>query len=525
MTWERNRAERVAGLFLDHAKQRRFALELACGYGYASEFLAEQFDQVVGVDISYERLASGVCRAGESPFAVAARAEQLPLAADAVDLVGSYGALHHFCLPEALGEIARVLRPGGVAVLVDFAPPATTPLSRGLDQVWRALKASPQYAMRHGLRESFAVTRYRLSLGWWRHVIRDKYLTAREIKELMGAFLPGFELAVIKRRGDGRVDQATTRGREPTTISTSTMITPKGRPGILVVGDIMLDVLATPAPPRAVDPTQTNHIDGSVSLKVGGAGLQLASTAAHGAWDPVFLLHASASDGDEIATAVRSRALHILQETGISSIESITRTTAGPSVTVINYLGADRRIMFAAPGANTLPYTDTAIAAAIEALDKVGALFISGYTVFRPGTRSQVLTLADAARVRGVPIALDVVPHAVASRVPREQFMEAVGASDFVVAELNTLLRAAGMDAWPMSGPDVVDAVLEQYLQLSDGLLVMSSYLDYRFVTRDGEQLAGSIEGPRDASMRRGRSEAAQLQILKEHFLPYWRNR
>lgn len=86
------------------------SLELGCGRGA----MPEVTPRYVGLDLSLPALA-----AVEKPFPrIAADMELLPLRAASIEYIFSFAALEHVPHPErVLEEIARVLRPGGVALL------------------------------------------------------------------------------------------------------------------------------------------------------------------------------------------------------------------------------------------------------------------------------------------------------------------------------------------------------------------------------------------------------------------------
>lgn len=88
-------------------------LELAAGTGKLTEVLAQRFAHVTAVEPDDEMRAAN--RWGE---ALAGRAEAIPVSDDAVDAVFVAQAFHWFGRPEVLREIERVLRPGGVLVLI-----------------------------------------------------------------------------------------------------------------------------------------------------------------------------------------------------------------------------------------------------------------------------------------------------------------------------------------------------------------------------------------------------------------------
>ncbi len=92
-------------------------LELGAGTGKLSAGIAELGHDVVAVDPSAEMLEH-LRRHTPAAHPVVARAEHIPLATSSVDVVVAAQAFHWFDQGQALPEIARVLRPGGVLSLV-----------------------------------------------------------------------------------------------------------------------------------------------------------------------------------------------------------------------------------------------------------------------------------------------------------------------------------------------------------------------------------------------------------------------
>jgi SAM-dependent methyltransferase len=99
-------------------------LEIGLGYGTLGQLLAERGALYTGVDISpgpvammHERLM--MCGAAPKSSSLRASAAALPFETGAFDFVYSIGCLHHTgALPAAVGEVYRVLRPGGRAVVM-----------------------------------------------------------------------------------------------------------------------------------------------------------------------------------------------------------------------------------------------------------------------------------------------------------------------------------------------------------------------------------------------------------------------
>jgi ArsR family transcriptional regulator len=97
-------------------------LDLGTGTGRLLPMLARHLDRVIAVDLSRSMLAKARGRVprGRVRF-LRADAARLPVADASVDGVVANMILHHLDDPAVLlREVARVLRPGGQAVIVDF---------------------------------------------------------------------------------------------------------------------------------------------------------------------------------------------------------------------------------------------------------------------------------------------------------------------------------------------------------------------------------------------------------------------
>ncbi|QQS13674.1 MAG: metalloregulator ArsR/SmtB family transcription factor [Rhodospirillales bacterium] len=131
--WDQLRALHVAdgeieAALLAHLPGRgETLLDIGTGTGRILEIMAPRFDRVIGIDQSREMLAVARANLARSGLANAEirRGDMyaLPLPAAAVDVVTIHQVLHYAEDPAAvLREAARVLAPGGVALVVDFAP-------------------------------------------------------------------------------------------------------------------------------------------------------------------------------------------------------------------------------------------------------------------------------------------------------------------------------------------------------------------------------------------------------------------
>jgi ubiquinone/menaquinone biosynthesis C-methylase UbiE len=101
----------------------RRILEYGCGLGSKAFMLARRGASVVGIDISGVAIGAARDKAalmkGPAPEFVEMSAHALEFADEEFDMVCGTAILHHLDIDKALGEVARVLRPGGRAVFYE----------------------------------------------------------------------------------------------------------------------------------------------------------------------------------------------------------------------------------------------------------------------------------------------------------------------------------------------------------------------------------------------------------------------
>jgi SAM-dependent methyltransferase len=95
-------------------------LEIGCGSRPMALQLAPIAKRVIGIDISSVAIEQATRQAEQSPVANSSfevmNAEALEFPDASFDFVFGYGVVHHLDIARSLGEIARILRPGGHAV-------------------------------------------------------------------------------------------------------------------------------------------------------------------------------------------------------------------------------------------------------------------------------------------------------------------------------------------------------------------------------------------------------------------------
>jgi SAM-dependent methyltransferase len=130
--------DRIVAVANEHGGER--IVDVGTGVGHTLRRLAPNFRRAVGVDATREMLEAGrgvLAAAGvTNAMLVQANATALPIASRSADVVTSRLAAHHFAdAAGAFQEIARILRPGGLLVLVDNFSPDDPGLDRFINEV------------------------------------------------------------------------------------------------------------------------------------------------------------------------------------------------------------------------------------------------------------------------------------------------------------------------------------------------------------------------------------------------------
>ena len=133
-------AARARILRMARIARRQQVLDLGCGWGLASQELARRGGRpVTAIDVNHDAIRYLQQRGSERIIPVAGDAHELPFNDASFDLVFTQFAFLWFAnVRQVVGEVRRVLRPGGVAVSIepDFGGMMVYPTDIQLAQVW-----------------------------------------------------------------------------------------------------------------------------------------------------------------------------------------------------------------------------------------------------------------------------------------------------------------------------------------------------------------------------------------------------
>ena len=108
----------------------RTALDLCCGTGDLTRLFERAGARVIGVDFTPAMLRRARAKLGSGAWLVEGDALALPLPGGAVDVAAVAFGIRNVADPlAALSEMARVVRPGGLVLVLEFSHPTTPPLA------------------------------------------------------------------------------------------------------------------------------------------------------------------------------------------------------------------------------------------------------------------------------------------------------------------------------------------------------------------------------------------------------------
>jgi ubiquinone/menaquinone biosynthesis C-methylase UbiE len=148
--WDKLRGELYGPCFTESAllavlPPEYVVADLGCGTGQAVAMLAEQVKLVIGVDNSPAMLKAAQKRIGDRDNVELRRGdlESLPIDDETCDVAISLLVLTYLPdPPAALTEMARILKPGGRAVIVDLLPHDREDFRRQMEQQHRGFESA-----------------------------------------------------------------------------------------------------------------------------------------------------------------------------------------------------------------------------------------------------------------------------------------------------------------------------------------------------------------------------------------------
>ncbi|NWI24478.1 GTOMC protein, partial [Sula dactylatra] len=103
------------------ANTAEVVVDVGCGSGQGTRFLAEHFKKVVGMDISEAQIQEARDAASLPNVSyLVCPAEELPFKDTSVDLLTSFTAAHWFDIEKFMREVNRVVKPGGCVVISTY---------------------------------------------------------------------------------------------------------------------------------------------------------------------------------------------------------------------------------------------------------------------------------------------------------------------------------------------------------------------------------------------------------------------
>ena len=120
-------------------KEHVATLDLGCGTGIATRELKEYDFDVIGADKEDEMIDKAKQESSDTPYIIAS-AEKIPFESERFDLVTAFTSFHWFNNEEALTEIWRVLKKGGVffaAVKINRKTEDTEQFRKGYQAIFK----------------------------------------------------------------------------------------------------------------------------------------------------------------------------------------------------------------------------------------------------------------------------------------------------------------------------------------------------------------------------------------------------
>jgi ubiquinone/menaquinone biosynthesis C-methylase UbiE len=168
------------------------SLEIGCGTGAFSRFLAARSDRVLAIDLSPNMIRIAEERSLNYPNIEfqTADATALELDAEGFDCIVSIATLHHLPLEKMLSKMKAALTIDGTLVIHDLFQ------SEGLSGAAMSALAVPASLALRLIKSGRLRPDRKVREAWAEHGRHDSYLTVSQVRRVCAAMLPG---AIVKR--------------------------------------------------------------------------------------------------------------------------------------------------------------------------------------------------------------------------------------------------------------------------------------------------------------------------------------
>lgn len=190
---------------------------------------------------------------------------------------------------------------------------------------------------------------------------------------------------------------------------------------LLVIGDVVTDVVATPSGPLTPGTDTTARI----VMRPGGSGANTAAWAGHRGADTALLARVGADSADWHATALRAE--------GVRCHFRVDPTVSTAVVMALIEPDGERTMVTDRGAGALLSETDWDDAL----LDGVARLHVSGYLLFSPAGRQLYDTAMRAAHRREVPVSVDPASTGYIEQFGVQAFRDAIAPVDLLLPNLD----------------------------------------------------------------------------------------
>ncbi len=183
----------MLGHFLPHDMSN--ALDVGCGPGYLSLYLADHAQYVVGLDLSGSMIELAKSKRErfnkDNIYFIVADLHQLPFGGPIFDFIASDCVLHDTQMEVTLPGLLNLLKPGGRIVIRDLVTHKPEKAIIPTWQMMRTMKQVPRYLRQFGVYDTLRLLSFELSPAWVEHKCEGANITPQAFRTKYQQRLPG----------------------------------------------------------------------------------------------------------------------------------------------------------------------------------------------------------------------------------------------------------------------------------------------------------------------------------------------